>query len=452
MSLEVAAKHLAAHGRHGDSTLVHMSPNEVAGLQALARSKGKSLSRNPHTGLPEAFDLGQELGNATSGIGATVTGAALAIAFPELALASPFLIPAGVAATHYATTGDVTGSVMGGIGAYGGQNVAGNVMQSGGSTISENAIAEAKAAAEAGASEEEQQAIIDKAMGQSTGWNNAAQGAKNWWENPTVAGLGGWKTLGMAAAPAILGAMKPKTPPTAAQNPQMIRPYKFDYNAQYGPTASPPLTASYVPGQDTSERQWFAPTYTAQTPYKAADGGIVALAAGGMAAGGGPVELMSNQTTTGANTMYPMANMRTSAFATPYQTPQSINMMANMAPSGGGTVDQMSGEPNMQGTRMAAGGLSDLGGYSDGGRLLRGPGDGVSDSIPAQIGQHQPARLADGEFVVPARIVSELGNGSTEAGAKQLYKMLDRVQNARAKTTGKSKVAKNTNAAKYLPA
>jgi len=126
--------------------------------------------------------------------------------------------------------------------------------------------------------------------------------------------------------------------------------------------------------------------------------------------------------------------------------------MASMAPSGGGAVDPMSGEPNMQGTRMAAGGLSDLGSYSDGGRLLRGPGDGVSDSIPAQIGQHQPAQLADGEFVVPARIVSELGNGSTEAGAKQLYKMLDRVQNARGKTTGKDKVAKNTNAARLLPA
>jgi len=150
--------------------------------------------------------------------------------------------------------------------------------------------------------------------------------------------------------------------------------------------------------------------------------------------------------------MYPMANMTTSAFATPYQDPRATNMMSAMAPSGGGTVDAMSGEPNMQGTRLAAGGLSDLGSYSDGGHLLRGPGDGVSDSIPAQIGQHQPARLADGEFVVPARIVSELGNGSTEAGAKQLYKMLDRVQNARGKTTAKGKVAHNTNAAKLLPA
>ena len=98
------------------------------------------------------------------------------------------------------------------------------------------------------------------------------------------------------------------------------------------------------------------------------------------------------------------------------------------------------------------GGVYDLGGYSDGGRLLKGPGDGVSDSIPAVIGNRQPARLADGEFVIPARIVSELGNGSTEAGARKLYAMMDRVQKARGKTTGKGKVAKNTKADKFLPA
>lgn len=99
------------------------------------------------------------------------------------------------------------------------------------------------------------------------------------------------------------------------------------------------------------------------------------------------------------------------------------------------------------------GGLGSLGSYSDGGRLLKGPGDGVSDSIPATIGaKRQPARLADGEFVIPARIVSELGNGSTDAGAKKLYAMMDRVQKARGKTTGKNKVAANSRADKYLPA
>ena len=104
---------------------------------------------------------------------------------------------------------------------------------------------------------------------------------------------------------------------------------------------------------------------------------------------------------------------------------------------------------------MAQGGISDpynLGSYSDGGRLLKGPGDGVSDSIPATIGKGRPARLADGEFVIPARIVSEIGNGSTEAGARKLYAMMDRIQASRRNTVGKGKVAVNNRADKYLPA
>jgi hypothetical protein len=98
--------------------------------------------------------------------------------------------------------------------------------------------------------------------------------------------------------------------------------------------------------------------------------------------------------------------------------------------------------------KAAGGGIGDLGGYSDGGRLLKGPGDGVSDSIPAKIGQDRPARLSDGEFVVPARIVSELGNGSTEAGAKKLYAMMDRIKKAR----NHKNIAADTKAEKHLPA
>jgi hypothetical protein len=98
-----------------------------------------------------------------------------------------------------------------------------------------------------------------------------------------------------------------------------------------------------------------------------------------------------------------------------------------------------------------SGGLMDshLGDYSDGGRLLKGPGDGVSDSIPATIGGKQAARLAEGEFVIPARIVSELGNGSTDAGAKRLYAMMDRVKAKRRKAKD---IAADTKAYKLLPA
>jgi hypothetical protein len=118
--------------------------------------------------------------------------------------------------------------------------------------------------------------------------------------------------------------------------------------------------------------------------------------------------------------------------------------------SGGGGGDANGGLMKLAGGGMS--GQFNLGDYSDGGRLLRGPGDGVSDSIPASIGGKRPARLADGEFVVPARIVSELGNGSTEAGARKLYAMMDRIQKARRGTVGRGRVAKNSRSEKYLPA
>lgn len=98
---------------------------------------------------------------------------------------------------------------------------------------------------------------------------------------------------------------------------------------------------------------------------------------------------------------------------------------------------------------MRNGGISSLGAYSDGGRLLKGPGDGMSDNIPATIANKQPARLADGEFVVPADVVSHLGNGSTDAGAKQLYKMMDKV---RQKRTGNKKQGRQINPEQFLPA
>ena len=471
MSLEVAAKHLAAHGRGPDDQLIHMSSKEVAGLQALAKAAGGSLTINPKTGLAEAGFLDSLL--------PTIVGAGLT--YFSGGMINPMTAGLIVGGVETARTGDLGKGALAGLGGFGGAGMVGGL---------------AGGAVPAGSG--------------GAGFREAVNaGASDFISNPSMAALGDYKTLGAAAAPTVMDAMQPKARAEPDKTPQMIRPYNYNYNAQ---TPSNMIGSQYQPtGQDTSERQWFNPSYTALPPYQAANGGIIALAAGG------PVERMSNQAATGANTMYPMANMSTSSFATPYQSPVSTNMLAPTSDSG----VTMNGEPSMQGTRMATGGqvpsygfggflgdavndigsnlgrmfkgeggdfgnvgpmlegaqapagtkydpqikqyvpinqqmamggITSLGGYSDGGRLLRGPGDGVSDSIPAQIGNKQPARLADGEFVVPARIVSELGNGSTEAGAKQLYKMLDRVQNARGKTTGKDKVAKNTNAAKLLPA
>ena len=96
--------------------------------------------------------------------------------------------------------------------------------------------------------------------------------------------------------------------------------------------------------------------------------------------------------------------------------------------------------------RMSSGGP--LGAYSDGGHFLKGPGDGMSDDIPARIGGHQEARLANEEFVIPADVVSHLGNGSSEAGAKVLYKMMDKIRHAR---TGTTKQGKQINPDKFMP-
>jgi hypothetical protein len=210
--------------------------------------------------------------------------------------------------------------------------------------------------------------------------------------------LGGFKGLtyaGAALAPSIMDYMSPSTNVhTAASDYQnTIRPWTFS------------RTLAQTPGARASASMpMFNQGFTAGTPY------VAPYAGGGMAKGPARGETLR------------------------------------------GTMGMLHGVERLT-NYAGGGGISNLGSYSDGGQLLRGPGDGVSDSIPAQIGQHQPARLAEGEFVVPARIVSEIGNGSTDAGAKKLYAMMDRIQAGRAKTMGgNSAYAKDTKAEKYLPA
>jgi hypothetical protein len=100
---------------------------------------------------------------------------------------------------------------------------------------------------------------------------------------------------------------------------------------------------------------------------------------------------------------------------------------------------------------MAGGGLAGLNAFKAGGRprFLKGGGDGMSDDIPATIGGRQKAALSDGEFVIPADVVSHLGNGSSRAGAKKLYSMMDKIRQDR---TGKKRQAPQVNADRYMPA
>ena len=92
-------------------------------------------------------------------------------------------------------------------------------------------------------------------------------------------------------------------------------------------------------------------------------------------------------------------------------------------------------------------------GYAEGGYLGGGDinvqGDGMSDDIPANIDNEQPAALSEGEFVIPADVVSHIGNGSSEAGAKEFYGMMDRVRMAR---TGRKKQSPEINPERFMPA
>jgi hypothetical protein len=114
----------------------------------------------------------------------------------------------------------------------------------------------------------------------------------------------------------------------------------------------------------------------------------------------------------------------------------------------GGRITSYDDEPGMD-DGMMQGGIAALakGGLPP--RYLRGGGDGMSDSIRARIEGKQEARLADGEFVVPADVVSHLGNGSSNAGAKKLYAMMDRVRRSR---TGKTRQAPEVNTRSLMPA
>jgi hypothetical protein len=249
----------------------------------------------------------------------------------------------------------------------------------------------------------------------------------------------------------------------AADRPVMQRYDEAVLGRKIGrPTRTTPdkvKTVTGTPGQPQ--------TYFNEAEYLAANPDVAAELKTGKSASGQPVRYTSGYE---HYLMYGKSGGR--PFTGDYEgylTAAALANAANATQQGGGAdapgpgPDASSPANDAPGTTTAkdggmmgyamGGGLGSLGSYSDGGRLLKGPGDGVSDSIPATIGaKNQPARLADGEFVIPARIVSELGNGSTDAGAKKLYAMMDRVQRARGKTTGRNKVAANSRSDKYLPA
>jgi hypothetical protein len=442
-----------------------MAPQEVAGLQAIAKAHGGSLTLNPDTGLPEAGFL--------SSILPLVAGAFLGPA--GLGLTA---MQAGMAAGALGTvaTGSLKKGLMAGFGAYGGAGLAGSLVGAG-----------------AGAAQNAAMAAVDPAVGFTSGMGEVAaiEGAGVAGTNiPTM----GSSALGSAAQTGSTLA-NPTGIPGFSGTGLGLTPAPSAVSAQQAVLQAAPQT--FTPAPELTHQGMLNEAAARVTPgtelYKAAGTSPFDTAKAGF----GELMKRPGDFMTKENLKYGLAGLSpvmADAMAPKTMAPRPVDKpyeysfnygrredpqagytgaatgertyfdprFTSVAAGGGlmdvGPIEALSNRNQAEtlmangGQMFASGGISHLGDYSDGGRLLKGPGDGVSDSIPATIANKRPARLADGEFVVPARIVSELGNGSTEAGARKLYAMMDRVQKARKKSIGKNRVAVNSRAEKMLPA
>jgi hypothetical protein len=603
-----------SHGRLNDSMLVHMSPREVAGLQALARQKGTSLTINPKTGLPEAFNLESLL--------PTIAGAALT---PVLGPMAPLVI-GGLGAL---ATGSLEQGLMMGLGAFGGASLAGSAANLaapaaiatetaalaaptavGGAAGSAGLMASAApaqtlaqatqlapAASVGGLGLQTSLPAITEATTAATGSSllptaasegisaaatpafipdvgTAAQATTPFATPETMANMvappksygervieGFGKVFDspsslmkfadenkMNIASALAPSLTPEEEEEEERRKAMIRPYEYQVDNLSGAPIDP----------FGKEEERFRGRFVAKDPYFAAKGGLMSLAEGGEASA---ITSSSNSpmyaTPAEARVYSQIAAVQRAAGIpsldlgnieiieaqrlSPYNPkpiPSTVEKeygiyrpVAEDSPSyleiqeekekkereefkrGGGVksvrkpisredpfyefgldmykiAQEQFADGGMTGysydpttnsyKMMASGGLTSLkaGGLREGafivpadvishlgngsseagmkivqerlkGRPIKGPGDGMSDSIPTTIAGKQPARVANEEAEIPPEVVAALGGGSLEKGAKKLYAMMDKIRQDR---TGKKKQAPAVKADKYMPA
>jgi hypothetical protein len=364
MSLKQIADELAARGRHGDSELVHMTKGEVAGLQQLAESAGGSLTINPDTGKPEAFFLAALLptilGAAAPALGAAATGAGMAGLGGLLSGKFGAMGLGALAGGLMNRQNPLMGALTGGLGGMGGGQIAG-ALQGAGAGAAQNAAmsgltdtAARNLVAGQATNQFAAQPMLSQmsqgvgALGSQAGRATAMQGLGG--------PLGALSTASMAAAPMMM-------PGEPRQEPEREMPEipRYDYTAG--------LTGNYYqPGQGTYERDLFTtPTFT----RRAAEGGIMQLAKGGMKDGG---------------------------FVVPAD------------------VVSMVGEGNTEA------GYKDIARAIPGATPIRGKDGGQADTVKTSIEGKQPARVAHGEMYIPPEAVKKAG------GAKKLYAMMDKVR------------------------
>jgi hypothetical protein len=491
------AQQLQSQGRGDDSMLIHMTPDEVNSLQGLAMAAGGSLTINPYTGLPEAGWLGKLL--------PTILGAALAATGVGAPLAAGI-----VGAGQFARTGSLKKGLMAGLGAFGGAGMAG--MAGLGGKISSNALGILG----------DKPGMFGANMGLGTATKTAAQLA-----SPTavtadplanalpvtptvnvpasgIAGGPGATTLGAptAAAPAAVNPVQ-----AALNSPTSSLSRSFDAlygGAPTGPAALPGGGAQFTGGLGSRFAQAtraglpqgtpglvskLAPKAAAMGAISGISGAMTPSAGGSLGSDGviensyqGPYTAQKRNATFAKDTSEILGSSKERRYFD-VDMPEVYNMQGQVVQPGSSTVrgtpilqnvlnpkakkgenrynqiltPYMGGvDPEEEG--YARGGevdmrngsfvvdartVSELGNGSSnagmdilsrmGGRPLQGPGDGVSDSIRARIGGKQEARVARDEVLFPPEAVKRLGGGNPKKGTAKLYSLMNKAHKARKK-------------------
>jgi hypothetical protein len=435
-----------------------MTKGEIKGLRQLAMSQGGDLTINPETGLYEAGFLSKILPIVAAGAATYFTAGAAA---PLMAGAlgttgAGILAGAGAGALiggissgiqggdvgKGALFGGLGGALSGGLGAYDAAVPMDALVPAGAEAVvptnamsftpSGEMVSSAYNPAITGAASPTTGFVPPSPSGIGAGVPPTPTPSTSYYSGLGTGMVDTAKKAAILAAPGI-GAQMGEAPPNeglpTGESGSMLNRISPNFRAQEPTQPNPYYTAEY-------------PDYK-KNPYGMAGGGAVAFANRGI------VQDLPRSSGMDVGT-YSDTDPNTRNLDAYNAALYNFKKRASKAGMGKNAVALKEVKPLGDVEEAAAGGIMrGIGGYSDGGRMLKGPGDGMSDSIPAVIGSRQPARLADGEFVVPADVVSHLGNGSTDAGAKRLYGMMDKIRKAR---TGKKKQAPEVKAHKFLPA
>lgn len=535
MNTPAVAQNLASRGRGEDKMLVHMTPSEVQGLQALAMAKGGSLTINPETGLPEAGFLSDTF----KALAPTIVGAGAM--YLSGGTIQPWMIGLGAGAFETARTGDLGRGLMAGLGAYGGANLVGGLSGFGAAQAGQTGAEQTGQALSGGVDTTAMEALgggmVDPVAAApdalSTSLSRSGYTAGSSGASPfSLAGRASSSTV----TPASINVVSSQ-PAFSAFDPSMVTSAGTTTNPLTGEVVGSPNLVANLDGTVTN----YANPYGVGITDKPITAESIAQTAADRTRLGVPEYAPSfrQNIDTGISRLGEKGGF--SEFAKTYPGGK-LGMAALIAPpaikslEAAGAFDQpelalqeetdynyegpylpaertarfrgrdaiLSGEgrefkffddvnpfPNVRtaangglmSAKMAGGGdiytntmeyiiprdeygkkipsselfeekaepftiPRDEGGnripmdlermiellnarkpkkMAQGGRYLDGPGDGVSDSIPATVDGEQPVLLSEGEYIIPAEVVSAVGNGSSDAGADKFTALVDTI-------------------------